>query len=149
MNNSHQFKDDPEYGQILKRMWDGKFSQQDCSVNNERLIGHKLQLPDFDDDADVAYAFWRNSKRVLIHASTFQKHIDDFPSVESDDDPPNHTVTIETDIRRASKCKPKKKEQISDDCLLPARVTYELSNKIYARCRYYDMNDHQKQILFP
>ena len=29
LNNSHRFKDDPEYGRILKRMWDGKFTQQD------------------------------------------------------------------------------------------------------------------------
>ena len=50
---SHQFKDDPEYGQILKRMCNGKFSQQACNVISERLIGHKLQLPDFDADADV------------------------------------------------------------------------------------------------
>ena len=59
LNNSHQFKDDPKFGQILKRMWDGKFSQQDCNIINERLIGHKLQLLDFDDDADMAYACWR------------------------------------------------------------------------------------------
>jgi hypothetical protein len=56
LNNSHQFKDYPEYGLILKRMWDGKLSQQDCNIINERLLGHKLQLPDFDDYADIAYA---------------------------------------------------------------------------------------------
>jgi len=74
------------------------------------LIGHKLQLPDFDDDADIAYACWRNSERVSIHASTFQQHIDDFPSVDSDDDSPDRTVIVEADIRKAPECISKKKE---------------------------------------
>jgi len=90
------------------------------------------------------YTFWRNSERVSIHVSTFQKHIDDFPSVDNDDNPPDHTVIVEADIRKAPKCRPKKKEQISDDCPLPARVTHKLQDKIYARCGDCDMKDQQK-----
>jgi hypothetical protein len=30
LNNSHRFQDDPEYGEILKRMWEGKFTEEDC-----------------------------------------------------------------------------------------------------------------------
>ncbi len=43
------------------------------------------------------------SKRVSIHASTFQKHIASFPLVDSDENPPEHTVVIEADIRHAPK----------------------------------------------
>ena len=88
LNNSHRFMDDPEYGDILKRMWEGKFTQKDCNAINERLIGTKVQLPNTENDDDISYACWKNSERVSIHACTFQNHIKDFPLVDSDDDPP-------------------------------------------------------------
>ena len=108
LNNSHRFKDDPEYGEILKRMWDGTFTREDCNKINERLLGVKVLLPKIDSDADISYACWKNSERVSIHASTFQKHISNFPSVHCDENPPEHTVVLEADIRHAPKHKPRK-----------------------------------------
>jgi hypothetical protein len=39
LNNSHRFRDDPEYGEILKGMWEGRFTRDDCNKINERLLG--------------------------------------------------------------------------------------------------------------
>ena len=146
LNNSHRFKDDPEYGEILKRMWEGKFTQKDCNAINERLIGTKVQLPNTKNDDDISYACWKNSERVSIHACTFQNHIKDFPLVESDEDPPEHTVVIEADIRKAPKYKRKSKKQTFEEPPLPAKLTSRLCNKIYAKCGDSDMKDQQKNI---
>jgi hypothetical protein len=46
LNNEHGFKEDPEYGQMLKRMWSGDLSKEDCQKVNTRMIGYKgLKLP--------------------------------------------------------------------------------------------------------
>ncbi len=146
LNNSHRFKDDPEYGEILKRMWDGTFTREDCNKINKRLLGGKVSLPKVDCDADISYACWKNSERVTIHACTFQKHISNFPSVDCNENPPEHTVVLEADIRHAPKHKPRKNKNKNDDSPLPARITPELRNKIYARCGDSDMKDQNKQI---
>jgi len=46
LDNEHRFKDDPQYGQMLKRMWTGDLSKEDRKVINSRVIGYNgLQLP--------------------------------------------------------------------------------------------------------
>ncbi len=46
LNNEHCFRDDPEYGQMLKRMWSGDLSNEDCKRINNRVIGYMgLKLP--------------------------------------------------------------------------------------------------------
>ncbi len=78
LNNSHRFKDDPEFGEILKRMWYGSVTKEDCNKINQRVIGSKVLLPKVDINADITYACWKNSQRISIHASTFQKNIVSF-----------------------------------------------------------------------
>ncbi len=42
----HRFKEDPEYGQMLKRMWNGDLTTDDCKRINSRVIEYNcLQLP--------------------------------------------------------------------------------------------------------
>jgi hypothetical protein len=42
----HCLKEDPEYGEMLKRMWNGDLSTEDRKRINSRVIGYKgLQLP--------------------------------------------------------------------------------------------------------
>ena len=42
----HRFTADPEYGQMLKRMWDGELSEADREWINSRVIGYNgLTLP--------------------------------------------------------------------------------------------------------
>jgi hypothetical protein len=46
VDNLHCFKEDPEYGEILKRMWNGDLSTEDRKRINTRVIGYNsLQLP--------------------------------------------------------------------------------------------------------
>jgi hypothetical protein len=46
LNNEHCFKDDQQYGKMLKRMWTGDLSKEDRKVINSRVIGYNgLQLP--------------------------------------------------------------------------------------------------------
>jgi hypothetical protein len=51
LNNEHRFKDDPQYGQMLKRMWSGDLSKEDCKKINNRVIGYNgLKLPPVFED---------------------------------------------------------------------------------------------------
>jgi hypothetical protein len=46
LNNEHCFKDDPRYGQMLKRMWSGDLSREDHKKINNRVIGYNgIKLP--------------------------------------------------------------------------------------------------------
>lgn len=85
LQNSHRFKEDPQYGDIMLRMWKGDFTEDDFRIINGRLLGENLQLPVIDKESDIAYSCYTNDERVAIHASTFQKHIEHFPPVETDE----------------------------------------------------------------
>ncbi len=39
LDNEHCFKEDPEYGQMLKRMWSGDLTKDDQMRKNSRVIG--------------------------------------------------------------------------------------------------------------
>jgi hypothetical protein len=50
LDNEHRFKEDPEYGQMLKRMWSGDLTKDDRTRINSRVLGTSgLELPpDFE-----------------------------------------------------------------------------------------------------
>ena len=46
LENEHRFKEDVEYGKMLKRMWEGDLTLEDKQRINTRVIGHNgLELP--------------------------------------------------------------------------------------------------------
>ncbi len=46
LDNEHCFKEDPEYGQMLKRMWSGDLRKEDRKRINTRVLGtNGLELP--------------------------------------------------------------------------------------------------------
>ncbi len=46
LDNDYHFKEDPEYGQMLKRMWNGDLTTEDHKRIYSRVIGYNgLQLP--------------------------------------------------------------------------------------------------------
>ena len=46
LENDHRFKEDPEYGKMLKRMWNGDLTNEDQKQINTRVIGYQgLTLP--------------------------------------------------------------------------------------------------------
>ncbi len=91
----------------MKQMLDGTNSRKYCNKISQRVLGSKVLLPKVDVHVNILYLYacWKNSERVSMHASTFQKHISSFPLIDSDENPPEHTVVIEADIRHAPKQK--------------------------------------------
>ncbi len=46
LNNEHCFKEDPEYGRMMKKMWEGDLDPKDRKRINTRVIGYNgLELP--------------------------------------------------------------------------------------------------------
>jgi hypothetical protein len=46
LDNEHRFKEDPEYGQMLKRMWSGDLTKDDRMRINSRVLGTSgLEVP--------------------------------------------------------------------------------------------------------
>jgi hypothetical protein len=46
LDNNHCFKEDPEYGKMLKRMWNGDLTNEDQKQINTRVIEYQgLKLP--------------------------------------------------------------------------------------------------------
>jgi hypothetical protein len=46
LDNEHCFKEDPEYGQMLKRMWSGDLTKEDwMRINPRVLCTNGLELP--------------------------------------------------------------------------------------------------------
>ena len=46
VNSEHRFKEDPEYGQMLKRMWSGDLTKEEWMRINTRVLGtNGLELP--------------------------------------------------------------------------------------------------------
>jgi hypothetical protein len=150
LENSHRFKSDPDYGKILMRMWRGEFTKEECDEINKRLIGkNNVILPCFAENDDVAYACYTNSERTTVHATLFEKHIANFPTVSSDEPPPEHTVILEADILKAPKRRPKKKNTSTDNVTLRGRITERIRNLIYAKCRDTDMQAEKKGLTQP
>ena len=101
LENTHRFQKDPEYGELLTRMWNGTDTIEDRKKINERVLGKNgLTLPDIKSDADTVYACPRNVERNAITAGIFREHIrDTHPVINSDTLPPGHTLMIEASMR--------------------------------------------------
>jgi len=93
LNNSHQFKDNPEYGKRLKRMWTGELSKKDREIINTRVIGKNgLELPNAYD-GDVYYTCPTNMESNAISAASFENHVmETHPYVNNQLMPPDHAI---------------------------------------------------------
>ncbi len=69
VDNEHHFKEDPEHGQMLKRMWSGDLTKDDQVRINSRVIGTPgvELLPDFDSK-QIKMEFSKLEKTVLTNA---------------------------------------------------------------------------------
>lgn len=147
LDNSHRFKDDPEYGAILKRMWNGTFTKCDCDTINQRIIGQSVKLPDTEVDSDISYACWSNNERSTVHASLFQDRIKDFPVITSDELPPEHTVIIEADVGRASGRKPRHTSRnVNAPLAKSIPVSRNLKRRIFAKLCDSDVRQQKKGV---
>eukprot|EP00984_Skeletonema_dohrnii_P014491 scaffold6089_cov149-Skeletonema_dohrnii-CCMP3373.AAC.2 len=106
LNNSHRFKDDPEYGRILERMRMGEDTLDDREEINKRVINPKKGIVPPSDDPNISYACGTNKQRNGVIAGHFQQHIlSTHPDVASDEDPPDHTLMIEASFTSSKKKK--------------------------------------------
>ena len=105
LENIHRFKDDPEYGQMLTRLWRDDLTQEDREKINTRVVGQNgVTLPP-TFDGDVVYACATNKERNAFQAGIFRDHIlSTHPKVNSPELPPDHTIIIEA-VVQSSKSK--------------------------------------------
>ncbi|KAL7491429.1 hypothetical protein ACHAWT_000795 [Skeletonema menzelii] len=100
LENTHRFKDDPEFGEILRRMRMGEDTIEDREAINERVINKNAGVFVPDNCADACYACPTNKERNGVTAAVFKQHIlDTHPKVTDEEDPPDHTLMIEASIR--------------------------------------------------
>jgi hypothetical protein len=100
LENDHRFKDDPEYGWMLKRMWSGDLTKKDRERINTRVIGRNGVQLDKNPTGDAAYACCSNKERNSISSGNFRNQIlATHPSVGEDEMPPPQTIVIEAAIR--------------------------------------------------
>jgi hypothetical protein len=111
LENNHRFKDDPEYGRLLKRMWLGDLTKKDRERINKRVVkpGGLQLLPSFEGK-DVCYACPTNVERNAISAINFKNHVlRTHPNVNDNNLPPDHTIIIEADIKSSLSKRSKQK----------------------------------------
>jgi hypothetical protein len=106
LEESHRFDDDPEYGNVMKRFWGGTPTVEDIDYINTRLVGKPgVELPSDSIDGDITYACPFNKQRNSISAGIFSNHLrasGDFPPIDTDTLPPDHTIIIEADLRSST-----------------------------------------------
>jgi hypothetical protein len=95
----HRYKDDPEFGKLMKRLRDGEVTREDIARLNTRVVGD--QHPDSPTIADLpnnlTYAVYQNKNRAAINNGIFAEHIRKTHSTDPNKPPPLHTVIIQLD----------------------------------------------------
>lgn len=102
LEESHRFDEDPEYGAVMRRIWQGNLTEDDIDYINQRLVGtNGVELPTVEKDDDLTYACPYNKQRNSVTNGIFERHLQsgDFPDVASEDLPPQHTIIIEADLQ--------------------------------------------------
>ncbi len=65
VDNEHRFKKDPEYGQMLKRMWRGDLTKDDRVRINSRVVGMPgVELPPDFEGKQIKTEFSKLEKTV-------------------------------------------------------------------------------------
>ena len=103
LENTHRFKDDPEFGELLTRFWRDDLSEDDRKLLNTRVVGPKENIKALPStfSGSVRYACAKNKERNGIQAGIFNNHLQStHPAADSEDLPPEHTIIIEADIQK-------------------------------------------------
>jgi len=105
LDNSHRFKDDPLYGEILARMRMGEDTLADRELINSRVVGSssssspQLQLKLPENAPDACFACSTNKERNGVTAASFKMHIEEtHPKIHDSTLPPDHTLIIEATV---------------------------------------------------
>ena len=99
LTGEHRFRNDPEFGRVLKRIREGRPTPEDIAYLNTRIInGDHPHAPTMADvPNNVAYAVYRNVDRTAINNGIFAEHIKQTHSSIASTAPPNHTIIVRSD----------------------------------------------------
>jgi len=99
LKGQHRFRDDPLYGNIMKRFREGCPTQADFEHINSRVVGgdHPNAPTLADIPPDVSYAVFENRDRTAINNGVFMQHVRATHSQEENVSPPRHTVMVRSD----------------------------------------------------
>jgi hypothetical protein len=111
LDNAHRFKDDPEYGKMLKQMWFDDLPKKYRQRINTRVIGKDgLKLPQSLEGLDICCACPTNRERNAFNAANFKQHVERTqPTVDSPDPPSPTTVIVEARISSSKSSRSKTK----------------------------------------
>ncbi len=90
LSNKHQFKDDLEFGALLKCFWCGNLTHKDrITINKQFIKRTDVELPKNIHHALDCYACPTNREHKAISAGVFKQHVlNTHPSVNSTNDLP-------------------------------------------------------------
>ena len=99
LSGQHRFKNDPHFGNIMKRIRDGQPTDADIACLNTRVVGgdHPNSPTKSDLPTDLTYAVYRNQNRLAINNGIFAEHIKTTHSTDPNKPPPLHTLIIRSD----------------------------------------------------
>jgi len=72
LKGMHRFKDDPQHGERLVRLRNGKVTKEDLVHFNKRVVTEDTELPE-----DIRYATYFNRDRDSINAALFEERCKD------------------------------------------------------------------------
>ena len=102
LENSHRFKNNSEWGQLLSRFRVGKYTEEDIEIINTRWLGgyKKVAFPSTKDSLDTCYACSTNKEQNAIGMSLFEYHLKNTHTNFSNEEikPPHHTILIQSVI---------------------------------------------------
>ena len=120
LNITWRYKDDPEFGDIMRRFRNGHVTEQDIDRLNSRYIENdNVNLPPVNE---MRFACSNNQERNAISNYVFLKHLEKTHEKSNDTSIscPDHTVIIKGSMRYKSKRGPKLRtstqNKIYDDC---------------------------------
>ena len=99
LNKSHRFKNDPQYGEIMRRLRVGMATKEDIQLINTRFIRNKdVQLPSI---TKLRCACIKNEERCAYNSIVFLRHLEATHTKGNDYsvDCPNHTCIIKSTMR--------------------------------------------------
>jgi hypothetical protein len=99
LTGQHRFKNDPEFGNVLKRIREGCPTPEDIAYLNTRTVNSENSNAPSTSDLpnNLAYAVYQNVDRVSINNGIFAEHIKNTHSSNKLVPAPFHTLIIRSD----------------------------------------------------
>jgi hypothetical protein len=115
LESNHRFREDPEYGELLKRIRSNTHTQGDIETINSRFVENRDDLP--SNGEEVCYACAYNKERNSVSQGIFQAYIKSNPVIDSYEDPCDEVVVIEAVLRNGRrKCSKAFHETVFQQC---------------------------------